>query len=269
VISVRAYVVNLVRSTDRRDHIRRQLDRVGLDYELVPAVDGRTLSADDRARLVHSSLEGAPQWLSAPGAIGCALSHLEVYRRIVASGDDAAVVLEDDVVLPGGIEQTIDEAEKHLGEAELVLLHFRSFEPCLFSRPTAIELSSAFRLAFPLDRRQPIASAAYVITQKACENMVASILPVQATADSWGHYIEIGAIERFRCIVPAPVGVAPRFKSTLDYVPLGSDRLRRFTEMVSRRHIFPFAQALSAARGYRMRKWGRTQWVDELPVYLT
>jgi hypothetical protein len=39
-----------------------------------------------------------PEWRMSEGAIGCAASHIEVYRRIAAADAPGAIVLEDDVV---------------------------------------------------------------------------------------------------------------------------------------------------------------------------
>ena len=40
---MRAYVINLARSLDRRAHITAELRKTGLDYEIIAAVDGRDL----------------------------------------------------------------------------------------------------------------------------------------------------------------------------------------------------------------------------------
>jgi hypothetical protein len=59
--SLRAYVINLVRSTDRRQHIEAELRRAGLGYEFVAAVDGRLLDLSG-PRLVRPDDLG--QWCS-------------------------------------------------------------------------------------------------------------------------------------------------------------------------------------------------------------
>ena len=49
------YVINLARSRDRRAHITAELQRAGLDFEFIPAVDGRTLDLSD-STLIDPSL---------------------------------------------------------------------------------------------------------------------------------------------------------------------------------------------------------------------
>ncbi len=44
---MRAYVVNLARSPERRAHIIAELEKSGIDYEFVDGVDGRDLDLHD------------------------------------------------------------------------------------------------------------------------------------------------------------------------------------------------------------------------------
>ena len=92
-----AYVINLARSTDRRAHITAELQRVGLDFEFISAVDGRTLDLSD-STLIDPSL--VSRCVFPAGTVGCALSHFHVYQKILEDGRDTALVLEDDVILP-------------------------------------------------------------------------------------------------------------------------------------------------------------------------
>ena len=86
------------RSPDRRTHIVAELQRSGLDYEVVPAVDGRSLDLNDR-NLVDPTL--ATRCPFPAGAAGCALSHFNVYKKIIDDGRDRALILEDDADVAG------------------------------------------------------------------------------------------------------------------------------------------------------------------------
>ena len=58
---MRAYVINLARSPERRASITAQLTKYDVDFEIVEAVDGRELDLEDAA--VIASI--APSFLSA------------------------------------------------------------------------------------------------------------------------------------------------------------------------------------------------------------
>ena len=73
------YVVNLARSADRRAHIMAELRKTQVSYEIVAAVDARDLDFSD-TRLIDPAFAEAST--DRPGVVGCALSHLEIYRKV-------------------------------------------------------------------------------------------------------------------------------------------------------------------------------------------
>lgn len=260
---MKAYVINLPRSHQRRDEMTRQLDRVGLAYEFVEAVDGRALKPSERAGLVdEATVAQHPRWLT-PGAIGCALSHLRAYERVLADGcEDVALMLEDDVIVPPGISDLVSQIVPHMRGPDVVLLYFRSFGVCRFSSYEAVGLRSGAQLAYPLEVRQPITTAAYLITREACRGLAGVILPVRAGADSWGHFYELGAIESLRCVIPRPFGVRKDFKSTIDRVAPRSQRVR-MTTFIATHRVFPLFQLLNLNRRLIERRMSKLAVVPE------
>src|ERR1700760_2481179 len=125
------YVINLARSLDRRGPITAELKKTGLGYQKIKDVDGRDLDLSDPT-IVDPSL--ATKTVSMAGASGCALSHLNAYRNIIADGLDAALVLEDDVILPADLGSLADAVADQLGGAEVVLLNYSTpYPPCRLS----------------------------------------------------------------------------------------------------------------------------------------
>ena len=208
-----AYVINLVRSRERRRHIVAELRRCGVEFELIPAVDGRTVDMKDR-RIVHESVRGS-HWYR-PGVVpGCALSHVHVYRKIVADGWDTALVLEDDVRLPEGLDALCESLAAEMTGAEAVLLNYDSVETCKMTGDGLVRLRRGQVLALPLDPAQLLSTGAYVITREACQRMGGGLLPIRAKADDWGYFQREGLLDRVRCVVPQAVVKSPRFGSTV------------------------------------------------------
>ena len=83
------FVINLARSVERRAAVERHLHGLGLEFEVIDAVDARTLSPDALGTIAGS--EKIPI-----GQVACALSHLSVYERVVSRRIPMASVLEDD-----------------------------------------------------------------------------------------------------------------------------------------------------------------------------
>lgn len=264
---MRAYVINLARSLDRRAYITTELKKTGLEYEIVTAVDGRDLDLSD-ASIVDPSLPYLDPALPvvdaglAAGTAGAALSHLSVYRKIVADGLDAALVLEDDVVAPADLGRIADAVAGEMTGAEVTLLSVDSPEPCTMSRAGSVPLPSARVLALPIDVRQPRSAAAYVITREACERMVKCLLPVRVQADTWWFFYGEGLLDRVRCVTPLPVHKNPRFTSTIGSYSLGNGVRGRLVRQVARRGIPVLHQALVYRRRRILRDWSRSELVD-------
>jgi glycosyl transferase family 25 len=264
---VHAYVINLARSRDRRAHITAELKKTGLDYEIVTAVDGRELDLRDPAIIdqslpfIASALSGLDVALAA-GTAGCALSHLSVYRKIIADGWDEALVLEDDVMLPAEINVLAEAVAAELSGAEVALLSFDSPEPCNMSPEGLTHLPSARLLALPIDVSQPRSTAAYIITREACERMVKCMPPVRVQADCWWFFYREGILDRVRCVLPMPVLKHAKFVSTIGSYSLGNGLRARLMGPIIRRKIPVLHQALAYRRQRIYRQWGRSEIVD-------
>jgi glycosyl transferase, family 25 len=209
-----AYVINLVRSPERRVKIAAQLQKTGIGYEFVDGVEGADLELAD-PRVVDPSVRET-DWFR-PGIAGCAFSHLRVYQKIIADNLDWALVLEDDVKLPGDFDRLVEAAAGHMDAAEVVLLNFLSPDVCKMSRRGLIRLPSSRQLVFPVNVNDPGSSAAYLITRDACKRMIEAVVPFQARPDNWGHFFDRGALDRVRCVMPLSVHQDPIFPSTIDY----------------------------------------------------
>jgi glycosyl transferase family 25 len=266
---VHTYVINLARSMDRRAHITGELERTGLGYEIVTAVDGRQIDIGDRSIVDPALLaafempEGVASSALVAGSAGAALSHLHVYEKIIDQGRDYALVLEDDVNLPAEMEVLSEAVAQHLTGAELALLSYDNREPCRLSIQGAVDLPSGRVLALPIDIREPHSSGAYVITREACERLVKSIRPVRAQADAWWFYYREGVLDRVRCVTPMPVRKNATFSSTIGSYSVPSTGLRRkLTEQLLNHKIPVVHQALSYRRERIYRRSSRTDLVD-------
>ena len=270
-MSTSTYVINLARSVERRTHMVAQLTAANFSYEFVTAVDGRTLTDALRTRTVdESAVAQSPRWLT-PGMIGCALSHLKAYRAILAgpANHDVALVLEDDVVLPPGLGDMVASIARHMRGAEVVLLYFQSFRVCRFSLADSIVLRQDTKLLYPLGPHQLAATAGYLITRGAAQNLADVMLPVRVAPDTWGYFYDIGAVDSVRCVVPRPLSVRTDFRSTLDHAGAPASARGRAAAYVARERLFPLHQLLTLRRRLAHRRTSKVSIVtDRSPVAL-
>jgi len=256
-----AYVINLARSPDRRAHIVAELQRTGLDYEIIPAVDGRTLDLNNSAVVDPSLASRCP---FPAGAAGCALSHFHIYQKMLEDDRDRALILEDDVSLPADLSDLADDVAGHLTGAEVALLNYGSYPPgpLRISPEGSVDLSSSRRLALPIDVRQLVNAGAYVITRQACARIIEHVLPIRATADDWRFFYEEGFLDRVRCVLPQPVTKSPNFESTIGLYSLGNGVKARLVGPFVRRKIPLLHQVILHRRQRIMRHWDRAEVVD-------
>ena len=256
---MRAYVINLARSLDRRAHITAELKKTGLDYEIVTGVDGRDLDLHDSTAIDPSFLT---RIVCPAGSAGAALSHQSVYRKIIADGVNEALVLEDDAILPADLGSLANAVADQLAGAEVALLSVDSPELFTMSLEGSMPLPSARLLALPIDINQPRSAGAYIITREACERMIKCMVPIQVQADTWWFFYREGVLDRVRCVAPLPVFKNPKFTSTIGSYSLGDGVRARLIGPLVRGRIPLLHQALSYRRERIHRQWHRSEVVD-------
>ncbi len=92
------FVVNLDRDSDRLETMKQEVGQYGLSFERLPAVYGRDLPPEE-LKTAQIAPEKRRFWLKdfTPGQIGCYLSHLDAWNRLVKSTEEWAFVQEDDI----------------------------------------------------------------------------------------------------------------------------------------------------------------------------
>jgi glycosyl transferase family 25 len=91
-----AFVINLDRRPDRLAFMAPQLDALGVPWHRVPALDAKT--APDDAIAGEVRLTGHRIGMGR-GSQCCAVTNFDIFRRIVAEGISAALIVQDDVAL--------------------------------------------------------------------------------------------------------------------------------------------------------------------------
>lgn len=170
------YVINLARSSDRRERISTELTNLGVDFEIFDAVDGFQLTDEDMALYsrARSRREGGRE-LSV-GEIGCALSHLRLYQKLVSSNHDEFLILEDDAEFGVAGREIVKRRDRFVADWEHV-----NFCTDARTKPFGDRVWDIYRLA----RFSGMANGtvAYLINRAGAEKLLAHGLPVAYAAD--------------------------------------------------------------------------------------
>jgi glycosyl transferase, family 25 len=175
------YVISLARAPERRRAIAEHLASIGIEYEIVEAVDGRSLSPE------YLKSVTAPGVKLTPGMVGCNLSHLEVTKRQLAGKADVALFLEDDARLS---PRTRDFLVRGVDASafDICFLDCADFNvhgPVFYDRDDQFDLAGGFR-AHRLSGG-PQRTHAMLVTRAASESRIDHFLPIRNAIDvySW------------------------------------------------------------------------------------
>jgi glycosyl transferase family 25 len=186
---MKIFVISLERALDRRAVITEQMDRLGLPFEFVDGVDGKQLSDDEVSELYDKKRayrqEGRRFSL---GEIGCALSHIKAYRKIVEDDIPCALILEDDAWLTPSIVGVLEAMEgKFTPDLNGVVLLQERSSGVFKKRGQTIRFIDDLFVCNEVDSAQW--AHAYVVTRTSAQSLIEALVPVTHTADSWGWLI--------------------------------------------------------------------------------
>lgn len=113
---IKTYVINLPKDTDRRMSVAKELSKIScLDPDFVDAVDGKELGKEKLGKLFDFKKSKNYQSNDlALGEVGCTLSHFECYKRLLASDQEFALIVEDDIGFKG--EESFDDLLNRIAE---------------------------------------------------------------------------------------------------------------------------------------------------------
>ena len=93
-INMKVFVISLSHAKARREHMSQELAKQDINFCFFDAISG--YSAQEKIN--ELGLSYLPSALS-PGELGCAMSHISLWLKLIESQDEAMVVLEDDIFL--------------------------------------------------------------------------------------------------------------------------------------------------------------------------
>lgn len=209
---LQTWVINLDRAADRLERIGRQMQRVGLRYARLPAVDARALGTAQLAALDEPAYRRKHGKAPVLGELGCYLSHVKAMELFLAGSAEFALVLEDDVIVHDGLPAVLQGLMAHAARWDMVKLsavHSGTPMPVL-------EVAPGHHLAVMLSRCT--GSSAYLVNRRAAQAYARGLLPMSLPYD---HVFDQGwrfGI-RVRLVTPTPCGHDDQIATTIAAPP--------------------------------------------------
>ncbi len=194
------FVINLDSSVDRLKSMQAQCDRLGLKFERISAVRGCDLSAGEKSQVysLEHNLKKYDKVLN-DGEIGCYLSHIKCWEKLIAEELDYALVLEDDGILTEELPLFIKKLAKSFQHWDYILLsHGSKVKPVIDS----LDMGDGLWLQKALKLNST--TTGQFISLQGAQKLVTSALPISRPVDmDIQHWFE----KSLRCFVVNPFPV--------------------------------------------------------------
>ncbi len=192
---MRIFVISLKDAAQRRASVAGQLNSMSLEFEFQDAIYGKDLSSEEVRKLVDQKIAYRYEGFQlTPGEIGCALSHLSVYKKIICENLPYALILEDDVAICPKLANVVAAID---ADVKLIKHGITLFSESIISRsPVSYFPNGGVRLH---NVKGGWFAHAYIITNNAASKFIELQTPVRHVADCWRwllkhKLISIGAI---------------------------------------------------------------------------
>jgi glycosyl transferase family 25 len=200
-------LINLPRSTDRLSQMKTRLHALGLNYEVLEAVDGQAHvhellpTVDVRAFERHVGRDVLP------GEIGCYHSHLKAWQKFLASDAHTLLVLEDDIVFADDFPSAIQIGLQGAAHWDILkLAKIRAKQPVCQGMLGPYRLNAYMGVATGF--------GAYLIQRETAQRLTPTLLPVRAPIDRELEQVHRHDIRHFG-LEPFPASPQDDGKSTI------------------------------------------------------
>jgi glycosyl transferase family 25 len=248
-MNIPVFVINLKRSVERRLHTTEQLNGLSIPFQLIEAIDGDLISeqqirnSDDFGVYrngFHSSYLRKEE-------IGCALSHLKIFRQIVDEKIELACILEDDNDYSKDFKDLLVTGNLFTADWDILYLGHHSACTAREAQSRNKKQVSPFNYQIGEAIEVPYGAYAYIVNFEAAKEILNIAYPVRIPFDSYiGNAPAIGL--RTFLLSPPCVVNSSLFSSTiyLNMNTLYSTPFWKATDTLIRKiySFFPFLRAI-------------------------
>ncbi len=192
---MKIYLISLSKDIERRLSLQKTFPNYFERMSQIDAIDGRLLNAKDFFSKITGSYLYHNRLLS-PSELGCSLSHIKVLQEFIESGENHALVLEDDIIGTDKNVKHIESLLPYIPDNSLLLcggqdkLSLRNY---LYGKEITKNL---FKLA-PFSHFYVVRACCYVVTRTSASAILSSHEKNILLADSWHQLLKGTNIEIF------------------------------------------------------------------------
>ncbi|MEL3901409.1 MAG: glycosyltransferase family 25 protein [Treponema phagedenis] len=206
---MKVFIVNLKESIDRRQYMIEEMKKTNLQYEFFDAVNGKDIKNIEEIYDKENAIKAYGRELKL-GEIGCAMSHLLIYKKMIDENIEQALIFEDDIIIANDFNRVFSEILKIendgiilLGQSDTKLktkIYFQSIT-------RQYKLKKIFNSSY--------GAYGYIICKKAAEKIYSESFPIIRPSDQWGRWSKKINIS---VIIPNVINYKCDIESTIDKI---------------------------------------------------
>lgn len=263
--SMKIFVINLKSSVERRKMMEKQLNKLGLPFEIFDAVMGSALSESEIMAYYDKDYYNARPDYFTPGAIGCTLSHFFIYRKMVEEKIETALILEDDMVLNKNLPGMLNKLSGEIRNDEVIMLFYQSYFAINLYASSATPLMDKYNLYQVSDTTGLRSTGGYIINYEAARSLAENLLPFSSFADDWKSFYDRKMLNGVRVVYPFLLDNTYR-ATTISPNIKGGIVVKKFVTFAERNKIFPFFQILKWRRKINIARTRQCFIINQSPV---
>lgn len=179
------YVVNLKKDKERKEHIINELKKQNIkNYEIIEAINGNKFSTKQLEIHKFKNKKGLNNWNTkmSPSQIGCALSHIKIYKKFLKSKYNYAFILEDDAKFINNFTKNLQKfiLKNFNFDKQIILLsELKEFYNKPLDKKNNYEIVHVTNAFF---------THSYFINKKAAKSLISFNYPVKTIADNFVYF---------------------------------------------------------------------------------
>ena len=199
------YFIVDIDNKKRMANVQREAEKIQVTPHIFPAIMAKTMSKEELERAT------IPNSFLMPGEIGCALSHLAVYKEFLATDNQSVLIFEDDVTFTPDCSLQALQACREFVES--------------LTRPSVLLLSPVDRYYKKVHQIDNISiyssfhgfcTYAYILNREAVKNILSYQTPICDTIDYFKHYYYLGICDVY--FTDPSLAISTGWESTIDTV---------------------------------------------------
>lgn len=194
---MKIYIISLERNKERQILISNRMNQLGLNFEFFYGVDGSSLTENELNLVDQEFCQENFGHIMNKSEIGCAMSHIGVYEKMVSEKIPHALILEDDAYLLSCVPDILSSIMDKPHFDMLYLFHGKAKRWPLWRK-----LPHDYRLVHYISpsrksKRCIIGAVAYALSFDGAKKLLDNAYPIRMPADYLTGLIQKNKLNTF------------------------------------------------------------------------